>query len=72
MHIHWEKWGLDFLTSLIRHIGTAGMAVTAVAVVNGHVDWKAMGFGILTGGIIPTVWTACQSFPQAEDDPPKP
>lgn len=71
MHVNLEKWGWDFVTSLIRHIGTAGMAVTAVAVVNGRIDWKAIGVGVLTGGVIPTVFTAFQSFPQAQDEPPK-
>ena len=68
MHIHWQKWGLDYLTSLIRHVGTAGMATMAIAVVNGHIDWKAVVAGIVTGGIVPTTFTAFQSFPEAEDD----
>lgn len=68
MKLNWEKWGYDFVTSVLRHTGTAGLAALATATSTGKLDWHALGWGILCGGIIPTVFTFLQKTPLPEDE----
>lgn len=81
MNLNWSKWGLDFFASLGRHIGTAGMTWLSIGVVNGKVDWQSLWIAILTGAVLPTVFTFLQSHPvpteettntSATIEPPKP
>lgn len=63
MKLDWSKWGLDFFTSLGRHIGTAGMTWLGLGLNNGKVDWHDLWIALLTGAILPTVFTFLQSSP---------
>jgi hypothetical protein len=68
MSLKWKKWGLDFFQSLGRHVGTAGLATLSTSYVEGKISWRALGIGVLCGGIIPTVFTFLQTNPVPEDE----
>ena len=68
MNLNWSKWGLEFWASIMRHVGTAGMAALAVSYQNGKLDWKSLGMGILAGGVIPTIFTFLQTTPVPDEE----
>lgn len=74
MALNWQKWGRDFLLSVMRHIGTAGMTWTGLSMQDGKLDvadFHALWIAILAGAILPTLFTAFQSPPSDEPETPK-
>lgn len=71
MSIRWDKWGKDFLFSLMRHCGTAGMAWMGTNTITGQPAWstfKTLPLAIMFGAVLPTLWTKLQNPPKDEDD----
>lgn len=63
---NWSKWGLDFWQSVVRHIGTAGMAwlgTNAVTGVDGKHSLETLPLALLFGAIMPSVFTFLQNSP---------
>jgi hypothetical protein len=75
MNLNWEKWGRDFWASIMRHVGTAGLTWLSLGLwKSGKVDWNDLWVALLTGGILPSVFTFLQNtpVPEDEDQPTKP
>lgn len=69
MALNWAKWGRDFVFSVMRHIGTAGMTWTGLSFQDGKLDatdLHSLWIAILSGAILPTLFTALQSPPTEE------
>lgn len=67
MALNWNKWGRDFFASLGRHIGTAGMTWLGLGVKDGQIEWHNLWLALITGAVLPTVFTYLQSTPVPEE-----
>lgn len=66
MALNWQHWGRDFLLSLMRHIGTAGMTWSGMSLQDGKLDASdlhSLWIAVLAGAVLPTLFTALQSPP---------
>lgn len=67
MAMNWSKWGRDFLASVLRHVGTAGLTTLSTSYVSGKMNWEVLLTGVVCGGIVPTVFTFLQNTPLPDD-----
>ena len=66
--LNWSKWGTDFIASVLRHVGTAGLTAASTCAIDGRLDWKRFGAAVLIGGVIPSVFTYLKDSPIPNDD----
>lgn len=73
MRTKWYKWLYQNFDMIVRHIGTAGMgAGLGTWIVEGKVNWKVMGAGLVAGTIVPTVFSILQKgLPPLEEESTK-
>ncbi len=67
MALNWQKWGRDFVQSLGRHIGTAGMTWLGLGLKDGVINWGSLWIALLLGAVLPTVFTFLQKTPLPDD-----
>lgn len=68
MPLKWNKWGITFFQSLGRHIGTAGMTWLGLGFKDGRVEWHNLWLALLTGAVMPAVFTFLQTTPVPDND----
>ena len=56
----WEKWLYFNLDMFVRHIGTAGLVWAGVSLNHGAIQWRDLWAALLSGAILPTVFTILQ------------
>lgn len=56
----WDKWLYLNADMFLRHIGTAGLVWGGVSLTHGAVNWKDLWASLLSGAILPTIFTILQ------------
>lgn len=56
----WDRWLYLNADMFLRHIGTAGLVWGGVSLTHGAVNWKDLWASLLSGAILPTIFTILQ------------
>lgn len=56
----WDRWLYLNADMFLRHIGTAGLVWGGVSLTHGKVNWHDLWASLLSGAILPTVFTILQ------------
>ena len=73
MILNWQKWGLDFWTSVVRHTASSGIAYFAVIETQKlPFTWSGLGAAVVAGGFVRAALVFLERSPAPEVVPDKP